>query len=146
MCKREVFPTKVFSRGETGQWLAGSPEFRNTYENYIGRSCFVILNKISEQVHQDRRKDKLSHGAQRSQHALSTAPIATTTAAHGHPHMDMTASTRRLRWRAHCNVQKSRVRPRTQKLHCRPICAQLRLASHRRRSTCARSWRPLRGS
>jgi hypothetical protein len=32
-------------RGETRQWLVGSPEFRNTYTMHLGRSCFVILNK-----------------------------------------------------------------------------------------------------
>ena len=33
------------ARGETRQWLVGSPEFRNTYTMHLGRSCFVILNK-----------------------------------------------------------------------------------------------------
>jgi hypothetical protein len=32
-------------RGETRQWLAPSPEFRNTYEIYLGPSRFVISNK-----------------------------------------------------------------------------------------------------
>ena len=33
------------SRGETRQWLAPSPEFRNTYEIHLGPSRFVISNK-----------------------------------------------------------------------------------------------------
>ena len=75
--------------------------------------------------HQDRLTDELSHAAQRSLHALSTALLATTTAAHGHPHIHMTGSTRRIRWCAHCNVQKSRARPTSPRLHIGPICACL---------------------
>jgi hypothetical protein len=34
-------------RGETRQWLAPSPEFRNTYEKYIGPSRFVNWVKFA---------------------------------------------------------------------------------------------------
>ena len=93
-------------------------------------------------VHHDRLNDELSHAAQRQTRALSTAPLATTTAAHGHPHIHMTGSTRRVRWRAHCNVPKSRARPRSSDVHFGTFCAHIGLSRHRNRSTCARPWQP----
>jgi hypothetical protein len=54
----------------------------------------------------------------------------------------MTGSTRRVRWCAHCNVPKSRARPRPPGMHCRTICAHSGVAGHCHRSTCARPWQP----